>query len=131
MENNMDYCYGKQYGLLLRKTIWTTVMENNMNYCYGKQYGLLLWKGSLRKQCAKLKVIVYDLWAGHKLWPWVLVHCLSAADSVVSFFYKPQLFSPNRRPSKIHFFLNCAVIESTIQNSCSNKFLSGIPKKLS
>jgi hypothetical protein len=63
-------------------------MENNMDYCYGKQYGLLLWKGSLRKQCAKLKVIIYDLWTGHKLWPWVLVHCLSAADSVVSFSLK-------------------------------------------
>jgi hypothetical protein len=36
MENNMDYCYGKQYGLLLWKTIWTTVMENNMDYCYEK-----------------------------------------------------------------------------------------------
>jgi hypothetical protein len=26
----------KQYGLLLWKTIWTTVMENNMDYCYEK-----------------------------------------------------------------------------------------------
>ena len=104
--NSMDYKYGKQYGLLLWKTIWTTVM-----------------KREFKKTMCKTQ--------GHKLWPWVLVHCLSAADSVVSFFYKPQLFSPNRRPSKIHFLLNCAVIESTIQNSCSNKFLSGIQSKLS
>ena len=129
--NSMDYKYGKQYGLLLWKTIWTTVMENNTDYCYGKQYGLLLWKTiwtTVMKREFKKTMCKTQ---GHKLWPWVLVHCLSAADSVVSFFYKPQLFSPNRRPSKIHFFLNCAVIESTIQNSCSNKFLSGIQSKLS